>query len=91
MKSQHLKVFFVWFAHTPLSTSLMDGKISSSRLSANMIWEYKPNLDPELGQDKLSTLGITAYCKTHILSLNIESGLNRAEVKMVLTPYKLQY
>ena len=53
MKSQHLKVFFVWFAHTPLSTSLMDGKISSSRLSANMIWEYKPNLDPELGQDSV--------------------------------------
>ena len=50
MKSQHLKVFFVWFAHTPLSTSLMDGKISSSRLSANMIWEYKHNVDPELGQ-----------------------------------------
>ena len=48
MKSQHLKVFFVWFAHTPLSTSLMDGKISSSRLSANMIWEYNHIVDPEV-------------------------------------------
>ena len=71
MKSQHLKVFFVWFAHTPLSTSLMDGKISSSRLSANMIWEYKPNLDPELGQDSV-TVAIS-YPILHHKSKNVDN------------------
>ena len=74
MKSQHLKVFFVWFAHTPLSTSLMDGKISSSRPSAtNMIWEYKHNVDPELGQD--SVTGALSNPFLHHKSKNVDNQL----------------
>ena len=74
MKSQHLKVFFVWFAHTPLSTSLMDGKISSSRLLCQHdMGIQKHNVDPELGQD--SVTGALSNPFLHHKSKNVDNQL----------------